>query len=119
MARLIIALLLATFGGSLIIHWLRNFVLQEKSSFQFEWDSLLERLCLTYVMINALQFWYLVPLIIVLKLGYRIYKLGSNLTISISDEPGNAWQKVLFKTEVSFELFLSPAWALLIGVIFQ
>ena len=119
MTRLLIALLLATFGGSLIIHWLRNFILQEKSPFQFEWDSLLERTCLTYIMISAQQFWPLIPIIIVLKLTYRLFQLGSKLTISTSDEPGNAWQKVLFKSELSFDLFLSPAWAIMIGVIWQ
>ena len=119
MIRLLFALLLATLGGSLLIHWLRNFILVEKSPFQFEWDSLLERLCLSYIMINALQFWPLIPVIIILKLSYRLFQLGSKMTISTSDEPGNAWQKVLFKTELSFDLFLSPAWAILIGVIFQ
>ena len=70
-------------------------------------------------MINAQNFWPLIPIIIILKLGYRLFQLGSKLTISTSDEPGNAWQKVLFKAELSFDLFLSPAWAIMIGVIFQ
>ena len=119
MTRLLIALLLATFGGSLIIHRLKNFILEERSHFQFEWDSLLERLCLTYIMINALHYWPLIPVIIVLKLIYRLLQLGSKLPISTSDEPGNVFQKVLFKSELSFDLFLSPAWAIMIGVIWQ
>jgi len=70
-------------------------------------------------MINALHFWPLIPAIIALKIIYRLLQLGKNLTISTSDEPGNAWQKVLFKSELSFDLFLSPAWAIMIGVLFQ
>jgi hypothetical protein len=119
MARLITALILSTLGGTILLHYLKNFFLEERIKFHFDWDGILERACLTYILISFPQQWPLIPLIILLKSLYRIALLGLIPNIIKNNEPGTSSQKVLFKGELAFDLILSPALAILLGVIFR
>ena len=119
MARLTLILLLSTFGGAIILHYLRNFLLKERRKFHLDWDGLLERFCVTYIILSLSHLWMLIPLIIMIKALFRLILLGFIPGISQSTEPGAASQKVLSKAELAFDLFLSPAFAILVGVIFK
>lgn len=113
-----LALLISTFGGTILLHYLKNFLLKEKLKFHLDWDGLLERLCITYIILNAINLWFFIPLIILAKLLLRLYLLKSVAGITQSEEPGIAAQKVLYKSELAFDLFVSPAFAILIGTLF-
>ncbi|MFC1568201.1 hypothetical protein ACFL37_00700, partial [Candidatus Margulisiibacteriota bacterium] len=65
------------------------------------------------------RLWLLIPVIIVLKAVSRLLLLGFIPGITRTSEPGAASQKVLLKAELAFDLFLSPAFAIMVGVIFQ
>jgi len=119
MIRLLLILLLSTFGGTLVLHHLKNFLLKERRKLSLDWDGLLERLGITFIMINAPQFWLFIPGIILLKALFRLVLLGLIPAIGQSTEPGAASQKVLLKSELAFDLFSSPAFAILIGVLFR
>jgi hypothetical protein len=119
MLRLTLILALSTLGGTFLLHYLKNFLLKEKRSFELDWDGLLERLCLTYIILESPQFAALIPLVILLKAVYRVSLLVLAPGISRTEEPGAAAQKVLLKAELAFDLFLSPAFAILIGVLFR
>ena len=116
MPRLFFALFLATFGASLVIHLLKNFLLREKIKFRLDWDGLLERLIITYIIIAAPSLWIFAPISIVLRIVYRIFVLNKRSTLSTRGEPGVASQKVLYKSEFSLDIILSPLLALLVGV---
>ena len=98
---------------------MKNFLLKEKIKFNLDWDGILERLCVTYIIIAARDFWILIPLVVMLKSALRIYLLKSISGISQTEEPGAASQKVLYKAELAYDLFLSPAFAILLGVVFR
>lgn len=115
----ILALFISTLGGTFILHYLKNFILKEKVKFRLDWDGLLERLCITYIIIAASNFWMFIPLIIALKSIFRLTLLGFIPGLLRSNEPGISSQKVLLKAELAFDLLLSPAFAILIGVIFK
>ena len=110
-------LLFSTFGGSLLLQFLRGFLLKEPLRFRPDWDGLLERLCLTYIIIAAPQFWLFIPLIILIKAAFRFYSIGYLKNIAESREPGAVSQKVLFKSELAFDLLASPAFAIIVGVL--
>jgi hypothetical protein len=114
-----IALLLSTFGGSIILHFLKNFFLQEKIKFRFDWDGILERLCISYILIWAIDLWLFIPIIILTKLLVRLHLLNSISRITQSKDPGAASQKVIYKAELTFDVFVGPALAILVGVIFR
>jgi hypothetical protein len=119
MAGLLFILLLSSFGGVFLLHYLKNFLLKERRKFYLDWDGLLERLCITYIIIALPDLWMLIFLIIALKALVRLLLLGFVPGIAQTREPGAASQKVLLKSELAFDLFLSPAFAILIGVIFK
>ena len=119
MLRLLLALILSSFGGTFILHYLKNFLLKERIKFHLDWDGLLERLCVTYIIIAASHFWIFIPLIILLKVLLRLIILGFIPGISQTTEPGGTSQKVLLKAELAFDLLLSPAFAILVGVVLK
>lgn len=119
MIRLLFILFLSTLGGTLILHYLKNFILKEKARFRLDWDGLLERLCITYIIVQAAGLWLFIPLIILSKTLLRIYLLKAVSGITRNIEPGVASQKVLYKAELAFDAIASPALAILVGVIFR
>jgi hypothetical protein len=119
MLRLALLLILSSLGGTFVVHYLKNFLLKEKIKLHLDWDGLLERLCITYIILAAPGFWLLVPLIVIIKILFRLGLLGFVPGISQSNEPGTASQKVLLKAELAFDLLLSPAFAILVGVVFK
>ena len=119
MAYLVLILLLSTLGGTFILHYLKNFLLKEKRKFHLDWDGILERLCITYIILAAFNFWIFIPLIILTKVVFRFLVLGFFSKISQTSEPGAASQKVLLKAELAYDLLLSPAFAVLVGVLFK
>ena len=112
-------LILATFGGTLAIHFLKNFLLKEKRRLSLDWDGLLERLAICYIIIAAKDLWIFIPIIIVLKIIIRLLALGFIPGLLRTREPGSVSQKVLIKAELAFDLFLSPLFAIIVGVIFK
>ena len=119
MFRLLLILILSTFGGTFLLHYLKNYILKEKIKFRCDWDGLLERLCITYIIMESFNFWIFIPFIIALKMLFRLVLLGFIPGINQSADAGAAPQKVLLKAELGFDLFLSPAFAILVGVIFK
>lgn len=105
-------------GGSFILHYLKNFVLKEKTPFSWDWDGLLERAIITYLWVTS-QWLYLIPAVIILKIIYRLTLIGFFENLSKINEPGTVSQKVTLKAELAFDLLLSPACAVLVGVIFK
>ena len=119
MAYLVLILLLSTLGGTFILHYLKNFLLKEKRKFHLDWDGILERLCITYIILAASNFWIFIPLIVLTKAVFRFLVLGFFSKIPQISEPGAASQKVLLKAELAYDLLLSPAFAVLVGVLFK
>ena len=119
MARLILVLLFSTFGGTVIIHFLKNLFLKENIKLFLDWDALIERICLTFIVYAAINLWPLIPLIIAAKAFYRFYRLNVSAGIGQTQEPGVSPQKVFLKSELAFDLLASPAFALLVGVLFK
>ena len=119
MTRLVLTLILSTIGGNFVIHYLKNFLLREKRKFRPDLDGWLERLCLTYIIIEAPRYIILIPAVIALKVIYRLLQIGFFTGGSKTREPGAAFQKVLLKGELAFDLILSPALAILLGIIFK
>jgi hypothetical protein len=119
MLRLILVLLFSGLGGVFILHYLKNFFLEEKTKLKPDWDGFLERALITFLVLSAPNLWPLIPVLIAAKVFCRLWLLGSIPAILKSNEPGAAFQKVLFKSELAFDLLLSPAFAILLGAVFR
>jgi hypothetical protein len=111
-------LAVSALGGSFVIHYLKNFLLEEKLPFGWDWDGMAERLLITYLITAAQQWLYIIPAVIGLKVVLRLILIGFAGSLFKRSEPGVASQKVTLKAELAFDLILSPAIAILVGVLF-
>ncbi len=102
-------LAIAAFGGSFLIYYLTNFLLEEKAKFSFDWDGVAERALIAYLVMQP-GWLYLVPAVILVKLAARL--------LSLRYLPEIAAQKVKQKAELALELVLSPLFAILVGLVF-
>ncbi len=119
MGRSILILLFSSLGGNFILHYLKNFFLEEKTKLRPDWDGFLERTLITFIVLSARNLWPLIPVLIAAKAFYRLWLPGAISVILKTNEPGAVFQKVLFKSELAFDLLLSPAFAILLGVVFK
>ena len=110
-------LAIAAFGGSFLIYYLTNFLLQEKAKFAFDWDGVIERAAVAYLFMTP-KFLFLIPIVILIKIAVRLITLGFFSSLLKSSEPGVAAQKVTFKAELALSLVVSPVFAALVGIIF-
>ena len=110
-------LAIAAFGGSFLIYYLTNFLLEEKAKFIFDWDGVIERAVVAYLVVTP-GYLPLIPAVILAKIVFRFVTLSRRSSLLTSSEPGAAPQKIRLKAELALELFLSPLFAILVGLIF-
>ena len=67
MLRLILAILFAALGGTLLLHYLKNFCLKEKVKLHLDWDGVLERIFITGIALKAPDMWPIILLIITIR----------------------------------------------------
>ena len=101
-------ILISAAGGTFVLHYLKNYLLEEKSKFRWDWDGILERGTITCLIITG-RWPYLIPLVIIVKAAYRLVLVS---------KPGAVPQKVRLKAELAFDLILSPAIAILAAIVF-
>lgn len=111
-------LAISALGGSFFLHYLKNFTLKEKMPFSWDWDGLIERTLITYLIIFARGLLFLIPVVIAVKIILRLILIGFFANLAKVNEPGTVYQKVTLKAELAFDLLFSPAFAILVGVIF-
>src|SRR3989338_7808380 len=103
MWRLILALFLSTLGGTVVVHYLKNFLFKGKTKLRPDGDGLIERCLITYLLVANQTFIFLIPVIVILKILFRIFSIGIFENLSQRTEPGLVWQKVRLKGELAFD----------------
>lgn len=110
-------LAISAFGGTLVIHYLKNFLLTEKAALAWDWDGLIERTIITLLIVID-RWLFLIPVIIIVKVVFRLVMIGFFAGLFKTDEPGIVSQKVRLKAELALDLILSPLIAILTGIVF-
>jgi len=116
--KFLIALIISTLGGTILLHYLKVFILREKRGFVWDWDGILERGIITYCLVYH-SILYLIPLIIFVKTFLRVGLILFLENWIKVNEPGMVYQKVRLKSELAFDLILSPLFSVLVGIIFS
>lgn len=102
-------LAIAAFGGSFLIYYLTNFLLEEKAKFSFDWDGVAERALIAYLVMTP-GWLYAIPFVVLAKIAARL--------LSLRYLPEISAQRVKLKSELALELFLSPLFAVVVGLVF-
>ena len=117
MWQLLGTLAVSAFGGTLLIHFLKNFLLTEKGQLAWDWDGIIERALIAYL-VAAGSWLFLIPVIILIKVVFRLATIGLIANFLSVEEPGVVSQRVKLKSELALDLIISPLFAILVGVIF-
>ncbi|OGC32388.1 hypothetical protein A2311_00420 [candidate division WOR-1 bacterium RIFOXYB2_FULL_48_7] len=108
----------ASLGGSFFIHYLKNYLLEEKPGFNFDWDGVIERGLIAWLVIIGGSWLLLIPAIILVKFSLQLYRWQVFRRLLSIEEPAFIAQKIKIKEELAINLLVSPSWAILIGLIF-
>ena len=116
---IIIAVILASFGGEIIIFLLKKLLISPKSRFSFEISGMLERAVLIPVIISDGPFLLLAPVIIIIRAVVVLW--NANLiglaNILKREEPAVEFQRIRLKSELSLSLLLSPFLGIIFGLL--
>ncbi|MFA4967085.1 MAG: hypothetical protein WC624_02570 [Candidatus Margulisiibacteriota bacterium] len=108
-------LITATVGVSISL-FLLFYILGIRRGLKIDWDGLTERLFIVIFFSAGGMGFYLIPLIILIRIYYYLNARG-NLWFARNNEPAVEMQKAKFKTEMVMDLALSPALAILVCLI--
>ncbi len=117
--KIAVALLLASFGGEFIIYLLKKLLVSEKTRFSFDISGFVERIALTIVIMAGGIYYYLIPLIIILRASI-IAGEGTFRKIACiisREEPAVEFQKIRSKSELAVSLISSPSLGIFIGIL--
>lgn len=115
--KVALVVFLASFGGELALHWLKNLLVETNPKFSLEISGIIERSLIIIVMFISGPILFLLPLIILIRASYAIISSHLEKYSGIIDknEPAMLFQRVKIKQEIIVSIVASPLTALLIG----
>jgi len=117
--KILIAAIIAVFGGDIIIFYLKKLLVDPKAAFTIDLSGIIERLALITVISAGSFYLLLVPAIVLIRalflMGEGRMKVFS--AIINREEPAVQFQKVRIKSELAVTLLASPTLGILLGVI--
>ena len=119
LVKYIIALIISTGGGSLLIFLIKKNFTDASIKYTFDPLGILERLIITVFVPMGSFFLLAIPVVVAIKVGYYLFGLSAWSSMFAREEPAITYQKVKFKGSLAVELIGSPLFAILIGVILR
>lgn len=117
--KAIIALIFASFGGEIIIFYLKRLLVSSKVKFSFDISGMIERTAVMLVIIIGGFIVLLIPAIVLIR---AVSIMGEGSFKNISDiikreEPAVEFQKIRLKSELGLSLLASPSLGILFGIL--
>jgi hypothetical protein len=111
--------LLAAFGGEIIIFYLKKLLIGPNASFVIDISGIIERTALILVIIIGGFYVFLIPVIVMFR---AFFLMGEGSFRKFSDiikreEPAVQFQKIRLKSELAITLLASPTLGILFGII--
>lgn len=116
---LIIAVILAAFGGETALFLLKKLLISPKSMFSFEVSGMIERPALAVVIILGGPSLLLIPFIVMIRAVFLLWKanLIGLANILKREEPAVEFQRIRLKSELSLSLISSPFLGIMSGLL--
>jgi hypothetical protein len=117
--KILIAAILAIFGGDIIIFYLKKLLVDPKVSFTIDISGIIERTALILVITAGGFYVFLAPVIVLVR---AVFLAGEGRMRTFSDiikreEPAVQFQKIRLKSELAVTLLASPTLGILFGII--
>jgi len=116
--KIFVAALLVSFGGEIIIYYLKKLLVNPNARFSFNISGMIERIALLLVIAIGGYYIILVPFIILIR---AIFALGDGNIKGFADiiyreEPAVQFQKIRLKSDLAVTLLASPALGIITGI---
>jgi len=117
--KILIAALIAVFGGDIIIFYLKRLLVDPKEAFTIDLSGIIERLALIFIIAAGSFFLFLIPVIVMIR---ALFLMGEGRMRAFSNiinrnEPAVQFQKVRIKSELAVTLLASSTLGILLGII--
>ena len=117
--KILIAALIAVFGGDIIIFYLKKLLVDPKAAFTIDISGVIERAALIIVISAGSFYVFLIPAIVLIR---ALFLMGEGRMKVFSDiikreEPAVQFQKVRIKSELAVTLLASSTLGILLGII--
>ena len=117
--KILIAALIAVFGGDIIIFCLKKLLVDPKAAFTIDLSGVVERIALILVISAGSFYVFLIPAIILIR---ALFLMGEGRMKGFSDiikreEPAVQFQKVRIKSELAVTLLASSTLGIMLGII--
>ena len=116
--KILIAALLAVFGGDIIIFYLKKLLVDPKAAFIIDISGIIERIALILIITAGSFYVFLIPVIVMIR---ALFLVGEGRMKMFSDiikreEPAVQFQKIRLKSDLAVTLLASPTLGILFGI---
>jgi uncharacterized membrane protein (UPF0182 family) len=117
--KILIAALIAVFGGDIVIFYLKKLLVDPKAVFTIDLSGIIERTVLILIIAAGSFYVFLIPVIVMIR---ALFLVGEGRMKVFSDiinreEPAVQFQKVRIKSDLAVTLLASPTLGILLGII--
>ena len=117
--KILIAALIAVFGGDIIIFCLKKLLVDPKAAFTIDISGVIERAALIIVISAGSFYVFLIPAIVLIR---ALFLMGEGRMKVFSDiikreEPAVQFQKIRLKSDLAVTLLASSTLGILLGII--
>ncbi len=111
------ALLISALVGSLLLFFLKKFLVEASTKFKSDILGVIERPAITLLVALGRPYVYLIIIVITIKNVIYLSRLSRSLALLSRGEASLAYQKVKFKEILAIDLIVGPLFAVLVGII--
>ena len=116
--KILIAALIAVFGGDIIIFYLKKLLVDPKAAFTIDISGIVERTALILIIAAGSFYVFLIPVIVMIR---ALFLVGEGRMKMFSDiikreEPAVQFQKIRLKSDLAVTLLASPTLGILFGI---
>lgn len=117
--KILIAALIAAFGGEFIIFYLKKLLVGTNVSFAFDLSGIIERTALILLIFVGSYYIFFIPIIVIVRALFMIGKsqLRALSYIIKREEPAVQFQKIRIKSELAVTLLASPLLGIIFGIL--
>jgi len=113
------AAVISAFGGWALICLIKNLYIDPSFGMRLDVPGLIERVLIVFLVVIGGPYLWLIPLVIAVKVAFMIFGLSRFVGLFLREEPSLAYQKVKVKADLAADLMISPAFAILTGMVFR
>jgi len=107
--------IITIYGGSFFLYYMKKTFVDPNSQFGFDPLGMMERLFVFFSFLIGGAWLLLIPIVVLLK--SLVLFLGIKSTILNLNEPALQFQKIKLKSNISFDMLISPVFSILMGII--